>query len=138
MLISTRRFWNVVAVALLTTLIGGGALSVWWLARNAFAVHRLTRGIGDTIFLSGDGRPWFRLDEERHDVPLGSISPDLQRAVVAVEDKRFYRHPGIDPIGVARAVVRDVRARGRVEGGSTLTQQLARTLYLSNSRTFGR
>jgi 1A family penicillin-binding protein len=136
--LTTRRVWNLVAVALLVALIGGGAVSVWWLARNAFAVHRLTRGIGDTIFLGADGRPWFRLDEERHDVPLSSISPDLQRAVVAVEDKRFYHHPGIDPIGVARAVVRDVRARGRREGGSTLTQQLARTLYLSNARTVGR
>jgi 1A family penicillin-binding protein len=136
--VTARRFWNFVAVALLTALIGGGAISVWWLSRNAIAVHRLTRGIGDTVFLSSDGRPWFRLDEQRHDVPLASISTDLQRAVVAVEDKRFYRHPGIDPIGVARAVVRDVRARGRVEGGSTLTQQLARTLYLSNTRTFGR
>jgi 1A family penicillin-binding protein len=135
---TARRFWNLVAVVLVTALIGGGALSVWWLSRNAIAVHRLTRGIGDTVFLSSDGRPWFRLDEQRHDVPLASISADLQRAVVAVEDKRFYRHPGIDPVGVARAVVRDVRARGRVEGGSTLTQQLARTLYLSNTRTFAR
>src|SRR6478672_10200288 len=137
-LLTARRFWNLVAVALLTALVGGGALSVWWLTRNAIAIHRLTRGIGDTMFLSADGRPWFRLDEERHDVPLSSISLDLQRAVVAVEDKRFYHHPGIDPIGVARAVVRDVRARGRMEGGSTLTQQLARTLYLSNARTVGR
>lgn len=71
-------------------------------------------------------------------MPLDDIAPDLQHAVVAIEDRRFYYHPGIDPIGVARAVVRDVRSGGRVEGGSTLTQQLARTLFLSNVRTFGR
>lgn len=47
-------------------------------------------------------------------------------------------HPGVDPIGIARALVRDIRTGGRVEGGSTLTQQLARTLFLSNVRTFGR
>ena len=102
------------------------------------AVHRLTRGIGDTVFYGADGQPWFRLDEQRHDVSLGEISPDLQHAVVAVEDRRFYHHPGIDPIGLGRAVVRDVRRGGRMEGGSTLTQQLARTIFLSNVRTFGR
>ena len=58
--------------------------------------------------------------------------------MVAVEDRRFYCHPGIDPIGVARAVIRDMRHGARVEGGSTLTQQLARTLFLSNARRFGR
>jgi 1A family penicillin-binding protein len=102
------------------------------------AVHRLTRGIGDTVFYGADGQPWFRLDEQRHDVPLSEISPLVQHAVVAVEDRRFYYHPGIDPIGLARAIVRDIRSRGRVEGGSTLTQQLARTLFLSSVRTYGR
>jgi len=101
-------------------------------------VHRLKRGVGDTIFFSADGTPWFRLDEQRHDVALSQIAPDLQRAVVAVEDRRFYRHPGLDPIGIARAVVHDVRQRNRAEGGSTLTQQLARTLFLSNVRSYGR
>ena len=67
------------------------------------AVHRLTRGVGDTVFYGADGKPWFRLDEQRHDVPLYDIAADLQHAVVAVEDRRFYSHPGIDPIGVARA-----------------------------------
>jgi penicillin-binding protein 1A len=133
-----RQFWNIVAAALIVALIVGGGMSVWWLSRYGLAVHRLTRGVGDTVFLSADNNAWFRLDEQRHDVPLEEISRDLQRAVVAVEDRRFYYHPGIDPIGVARAVVRDIRAGGRVEGGSTLTQQLARTLFLSNARTFGR
>jgi hypothetical protein len=43
------------------------------------AVHRLTRGIGDTMFYGADGQPWFRLDEQRHDVSLDDISADLQR-----------------------------------------------------------
>ena len=109
-----------------------------WLSRYAVAVHRLTRGIGDTVFYGADGQPWFRLDEQRHDVSLDDISLDLQHAVVAVEDRRFYHHPGIDPIGLGRAVVRDIRGGGRREGGSTLTQQLARTIFLSNVKTFGR
>src|SRR5204863_5315482 len=57
---------------------------------------------------------------------------------VAVEDRRFYYHPGVDPIGLARAAVRNISRGARSEGGSTLTQQLARTLYLSTVRTYGR
>jgi 1A family penicillin-binding protein len=134
----SRRFWNITAYVLLGLLIATGAVSVWWLSRYAVSVHRLTRGVGDTIFLAADGKPWFRLDEQRHDVGLDAIAPDLQHAIVAIEDRRFYYHPGIDPIGIARAVFRGVTAGGRLEGGSTLTQQLARTLFLSNARTLGR
>jgi penicillin-binding protein 1A len=119
-------------------LIVGGLWSAVWLSRQAVAVNRLTRGVGDTVFFDADDKPWFRLDGQRHDVSLAEISPDLQHAVVAIEDRRFYRHPGIDPIGLGRAVVRDVRSGSRAEGGSTLTQQLARTLFLSNARTYGR
>jgi 1A family penicillin-binding protein len=123
---------------LIATLVVGGSIATWWLSRYAIAVHRLARGVGDTVFYDADGRPWFRLDEQRHDVALAEIAADLQNAVIAVEDKRFYYHPGVDPIGVGRAIYRDVRYGGRMEGGSTLTQQLARTLYLSNVRTWGR
>ena len=125
-------------MALLVGLVGGAAVSGLWLSRYAVAVHRLTRGIGDTVFYGADGQPWFRLDGQRHDVSLDQISADLQHAVVAVEDRRFYYHRGIDPIGLVRAVVRDVRGGARIEGGSTLTQQLARTIFLSNVKTFGR
>ncbi len=133
-----RGFATWILAALAVAALAGGVVSLWWLGRYSVAVHRLTRGIGDTVFYGADGQPWFRLDEQRHDVPLAQMAPDLQRAVVAVEDHRFYWHPGIDPVGLARALVRDVRAGGRVEGGSTLTQQLARTLFLSNARTYGR
>ncbi|MGE5647643.1 MAG: transglycosylase domain-containing protein [Acidobacteriota bacterium] len=109
-----------------------------WAARYWFAVHKLTLGVGDTVFYDARGRPWFRMDEQRRDVPLAQISPFLRKAVVAVEDHRFYKHGGIDLIGVARAVFRDVRSGGVVEGGSTITQQLARTVFLSNERTWGR
>ncbi len=134
----SRRAWTIAAYALLATLIVTGSVSVWWLSRYAVAVHGLTRGIGDTVFLASDGKPWFRLDEQRHDVTLNDIAPEMQRAMVAIEDRRFFYHPGIDPIGIARAAFRGVTRGGRLEGGSTLTQQLARTLFLSNSRTVGR
>ncbi|HEX8984493.1 MAG TPA: PBP1A family penicillin-binding protein [Bryobacteraceae bacterium] len=109
-----------------------------WTVRHGFAVHGLTAGIGDTTFYDAHGKPWFRMDEQRRDVPLSGISPALRNAVVAVEDHRFYRHGALDPRGLARAAFRDVRSGGVVEGGSTLTQQLARMVFLSNERTWGR
>ena len=122
-------------------ILGLGAIAVVtavWLARYTIAVNKLSRGIGQTYFYSADGKAWFPLEQHRLDVPLDRISPDLQHAVVAIEDHRFYSHPGIDPIGIGRAAFRDVRAGGIQEGASTLTQQLARTLFLSNQREWGR
>src|SRR6185295_17271405 len=119
----SRLGW--IALGLGLALVVAGGISAWWIGRYAIKVHRLTRGVGDTVFYGADGQPWFRLDEQRHDVPLNAIAPDLQRAVVAIEDRRFFQHPGLDPIGIGRALLRDVRSRSRVEGGSTNTQQLA-------------
>ena len=113
-------------------------MAIVWSVRYALAVNRLASGVGDVTFYGADGRPWFRLDERRRDVPLEQISPYLQEALIATEDRRFYYHPGIDPVGLLRAVRDNVRRGEAVEGASTLTQQLARTLFLSNARTVGR
>lgn len=115
-----------------------GAIAVGWISKQSYSVYKLTRGVGDTWFYTADGRRWFRLDEQRHDVSIDAIAPSLQRAFVAVEDHRFFMHPGIDPIALGRAMFRNIRAPGTVEGGSTLTQQLARTLFLSNRRSYTR
>ncbi len=128
--------WGRLAVAAVLLLSGG--ITTWWAGRYSLAINRLSRGVGDTVFYGADSKPWFRLDEQRRDVPLNQIAPDLWHAVVAVEDRRFYAHPGVDLIGLSRAAVRDVRSRSLAEGGSTLTQQLARTLFLSNVPTFAR
>jgi 1A family penicillin-binding protein len=127
-----------IAAALFVLLVIATVVSVTWVLRQGYAVHRLTRGVGDTWFLAADGRRWFRMDEHRRDVPLDDIPENLQHAFIAVEDHRFFAHPGVDPIALGRAVVRNVTSPGTVEGGSTLTQQLARTLFLSNKKTYGR
>ena len=62
----------------------------------------------------------------------------MPKATVAIEDRRFYSHGGVDPQGIARAVMADVKARRLVQGGSTITQQLVRNLYISNERTLQR
>lgn len=68
-------------------------------------------------------------------VPLGEISPYLQRAVIAAEDERFYTHPGFDWIAIRRAAQANWRRRTFKFGGSTITQQLAKNLYLSADKT---
>ena len=71
-------------------------------------------------------------------VPLAELPDYLPNAFVAVEDRRFYSHHGIDPMGIARAFVADVLHRGVSEGGSTITQQLAKNLFLTQERTVSR
>ena len=77
-------------------------------------------------------------ERNRQVVAYGQISPWLTRATVAIEDRRFYSHGGVDAEGIARALWRDVQAGRVVEGGSTITQQLVRNLYISNERTVER
>ena len=81
-----------------------------------------------TTLGEGDQRP----------VRLDRISPLLQRATIAIEDRRFHEHRGIDYFAVFRALFRDVRAGEVVEGGSTITQQLTRNLYLGREQTLRR
>lgn len=69
---------------------------------------------------------------------LKDFPPDLIHAVLAIEDRRFYSHIGLDPIGLARAMVTNLLHGRLVQGGSTITQQLAKNLFLSQERTFKR
>lgn len=71
-------------------------------------------------------------------VPLDEMPPYLLQAVLATEDQRFYDHFGFDVFGIARAMLANVEAGSIVQGGSSITQQLAKNLYLGNERTFWR
>jgi penicillin-binding protein 1A len=71
-------------------------------------------------------------------VSLKELPPYLPKAFIAIEDRRFYSHYGVDPLGIARAVVANVLHRGVSQGGSTLTQQLAKNLFLTQERTLQR
>ena len=78
------------------------------------------------------------LGETGRYVPLDAIPQDLLDAVVAVEDSRFYKHAGVDIIGIARALFANLRACETVQGGSTITQQVAKNLFLHPRRTLKR
>src|SRR6516165_7573339 len=86
-----------------------------------------------------DGRPLtMRGEMSGTDVPIKELPPYLPRAFVAIEDRRFYSHFGVDPIGLLRAVAANVLRRGVSQGGSTITQQLAKNLFLTQERTLWR
>ncbi len=77
-------------------------------------------------------------ERNRQPVPLSRVSPWMAKATIAVEDRRFYQHGGVDYEGILRAAVKDLQKGKVVEGGSTITQQLVRNLYISRERTFER
>ena len=71
-------------------------------------------------------------------IPLAELPEYLPKAFIAIEDRRFYQHWGIDPFGILRALIRDAIGHGGMEGGSTITQQLAKNLFLTQERTLSR
>ena len=71
-------------------------------------------------------------------VPLRELPDYVPKAFIAIEDRRFYSHHGVDPWGIMRAVIADVLRRGASQGGSTITQQLAKNLFLTQERTVSR
>jgi penicillin-binding protein 1A len=91
-----------------------------------------------SIFDARDVPAFTIFKEQRIEVPFDRISPNLIKAVVSVEDQRFFEHSGVDFIRVAAAVVRNLQEGRRAEGGSTITQQLARQTFLSRDKTYRR
>lgn len=100
-------------------------------------------GLGDmaqstTLFDAHDKPAFTIFKEQRIELPLSKMSPNLVKAVVSVEDQRFYEHGGVDAIRVAGAVLANLEAGRRAEGGSTITQQLARLSFLTRDKTYRR
>jgi len=76
--------------------------------------------------------------EQRIDVPLESMGPHLVKALIAIEDRRFYDHHGFDVVRIVSAALKNLRHLRVVQGASTITQQLARTSFLTPDRTYSR
>jgi len=98
----------------------------------------LTRRPSVTL-IGADAKPFASYGDLYYDVvPLKEMPPYLPKAVLATEDRRFFEHFGIDPFGIARALIDDVRTGQLRQGGSTITQQLAKNLFLTSERTIKR
>lgn len=140
-----KRRWRWWQIGLLTLLFGsmlaiGAAIGLlWYVAQDlppldvlqTYQPSQVTRVYSDDRQVIGQ----FYI-ERRLVTPLAQIPKSFINAVIAVEDARFFEHPGLDFVGIARAAWTNLRRGGRVEGASTITQQLARSLFLSSERTF--
>ncbi|MGB0505432.1 MAG: transglycosylase domain-containing protein [Pikeienuella sp.] len=136
-------FWWLVRlglrVALFVGLIIGAATGYYYVSLPAHDALFDGRSKGSVTLLdrSGDIFAW-RGAQYGGEVTLNTVSPYLTKAIIATEDRRFYSHPGIDPLGLARAMVANVRAGRFVQGGSTLTQQVAKNVFLTSEKTLER
>ena len=133
----------VAIIAVLTFMIGGWAVWFSYELTAGLPDKKALKAIGDmvqaTTILDAADKPAFTIfKEQRIEIPLGKMSPNLIKAVVSVEDQRFYEHSGVDAVRVAAAVVRNFEEGRRAEGGSTITQQLARQSFLSRDKTYRR
>jgi 1A family penicillin-binding protein len=136
-------------MATIGTLAVLGFFAAGWIAWSAYDLttglpdRTALRNIGDmlqstTIFDAKD-RPVFTIfKEQRIEVPFAKMSPNLIKAVISVEDQRFFDHSGVDAVRVAGALLRNLQAGRRAEGGSTITQQLARLGFLTRGKTYSR
>jgi penicillin-binding protein 1A len=124
----------------LMTLLLGFVVLTGWLAFTAPLSQSLQPIAAPSfLVLAADGQPIARRGAVR-DAPIDvmALPPHVGQAFIAIEDRRFFRHVGVDPWGIGRAIVRNWSA-GRVrEGGSTISQQLAKTSFTGGERTMGR
>jgi 1A family penicillin-binding protein len=127
-------------VALVTT--GGGA---WFLLSlrhglpNEDAIQRIGEMDQATAVFDASDRLAFTIyKEQRMEVPLSEMSPNLVHAILDIEDQRFYQHRGFDLVRMASATLANVRHRRAAQGGSTITQQLARQSFLRPDKTLHR
>ncbi|MFI5005601.1 MAG: transglycosylase domain-containing protein, partial [Solirubrobacterales bacterium] len=113
-------------------------LSVAQSAPRLATLHPIVDGASSQVFAADGTRLGFiQSDELRSPIPWSQIPANLARATVAIEDQRFYRHDGVDPTGIFRAAVKDIVNGQTLQGGSTITMQLMRNLYLGgDQRTF--
>ncbi len=126
-------------IPLILVLTGLGATAAFKSSCSLSSLQPVTIGENSFVY-AADGSLLGSIPAEhnRQPVPLKQISPWMAKATIAVEDRRFYQHGGVDYEGIIRAAWRDLNRGKVVEGGSTITQQLVRNLYISRERTFER
>ncbi len=136
---SDTTFKSFISSTAVIIILAGCLVSPVWAQESFAGFPDLPAGYSSIKVFDNKGRFAGRiLPEQRYWVSIDRIPAFLQKAVVAVEDSRFYEHGGIDVRGIARAMVKDVVKRRMAEGGSTITQQLIKNKYLSGEKSIDR
>ncbi len=135
-----RRLVKLGIVVSLWLVLIGGAVIAWYAAELPRIVQSTAFERQPSVTIkAADGSVVARYgDLKGRTLGIEDLPKNLVHAVVAIEDRRFYSHPGVDPVGLLRAMFINVREGGVVQGGSTLTQQLAKNLFLTQERTYRR
>ena len=136
-LIGRTAYWGTVSAIWAALILG--SLTAYYVSSLP---DPLLSGLGkrppNVTILANDGTVMAEHGMRRGHVRLEHLPPYLVNAVLATEDRRFYSHFGVDPVGLARALWRNYQAGAVVEGGSTISQQLAKNLFLTPDRTIRR
>ena len=136
---STKKTIWMIVLLLVLIVAGGGCGFISATMSNLPDVSNVRPSASSQIYdVHGNLITTVHSTENRLPVPINEVPKELQDAFVATEDSRFYSHHGIDPIGILRAIWVNIVHSGVSEGGSTITQQLARNAFLSQDRTFKR
>ncbi|AMA73878.1 MULTISPECIES: transglycosylase domain-containing protein [Aneurinibacillus] len=135
-----RGPWGIVLLmtALFVLLSVGGCSALYIAGNQMIDMKKLDLMETSTVYDATGNEITKLWVENREKVPFSRIPKHVVDAFVATEDSRFYEHNGIDPIGIGRAIVKDIITRSKAEGASTITQQLARNVFLTNDKTFMR
>ena len=126
----------IMGLILISVLVVSG-LYIWLskeLPQLPQSLERINLSLPTEIY-SADGER-IKVLGERHPVNISDISPEFLKAIIAVEDSRFYNHSGIDHRGLIRALMANIRTKRIVQGGSTITQQLSKNLFFSFERNW--
>jgi penicillin-binding protein 2A len=139
-----RKKWkqlhlNQVFILTISTIVLGSICLLYYLA-NGVEVSALEKGFSQvTVIYDKDGNVASKISANKTEsVTYEQIPQHMINAVVAIEDHRFFKHNGVDFIGIVRAFVRNTKAGGIVEGGSTITQQLTKNVFLSSEKSYKR
>jgi 1A family penicillin-binding protein len=121
------------------------ASGIWFVAglRDGLPDQAAMRRIGEmdqatAVFDNTDHLAFTIFKEQRIEVPLSAVSPSLTKAITSIEDQRFFEHHGFDLVRIASAAMANVRHNRRAQGGSTITQQLARQSFLTPNKSYRR
>jgi len=130
--------FRILIIGILLGLLSLVAIGAYWI--STLDIEKLVVPIlAPTQLIDRNGEPSSQMISVKIDpVSIDQIPLHMQQAIVAVEDKRYYDHTGVDAFGILRAVFRNVKEGGAAQGGSTITQQLAKNVFLTGEKTFSR